>query len=134
MLVVALINIMENKLGDGNQKASLSECKKTKVALVPHHTLWCVPTATSGGVNVPKIPECHLLRILLSMNHKKLLHGKVSREFTAYLSDFDCNFNSIKLPYYQKPDNQIHQADNFESHNSQKLGFTNIQGILSNFV
>ena len=43
-------------------------------------------------------------------------------------------FNSMKLPYYQKPDNQIRKSDNFESHNSQNLGFTNIRGLLLSFV
>ena len=40
----------------GNQEASPSAGKNTGVVLVP-----CVPTATSGGVDISEVPGCHLL-------------------------------------------------------------------------
>ena len=55
----------------------------------------------------------------------------MSHELTAYLSIFNL-FKLNKLwPYYQKHDIK---PDNFESHNSLNLGFTNIRGLRSNFV
>ena len=54
----------------------------------------------------------------------------MSYELTAYLSIFTLFKPNELWPYYQiacKP-------DNFESHNSLKLSFTNIRGLRSNFV
>ena len=51
----------ETKLGSSNQEASPSAGKNTGVVLVPYHAWNCVHTAISGGVNIYKVPGCHLL-------------------------------------------------------------------------
>ena len=56
----------------------------------------------------------------------------MSHELTAYLSVSNLFKINELWPHYQKDGNHI---NNFESHNSLKLSFTNIQGIFcSNFV
>ena len=61
---------------------------------------------------------------------QKLLQGLMSHELTAYLSVINQSKLNELWSYYQKHVNQII----FESHNSLKLSFTNIQGRCSNFV
>ena len=51
----------ETKLGSSDQEASPLAGKNTGIVLVPCHTLKCVPIATSGGVDISKVPGCHLL-------------------------------------------------------------------------
>ena len=41
--------------------ASPSGCKNTGIVLVPCCACKCVPTAISGGVDITKVPGCHLL-------------------------------------------------------------------------
>ena len=54
----------------------------------------------------------------------------MSHELTAYLFIFNLfKFNEL-WPYLSK----AYKPDNFESHNSLKLTFTNIRGLWSNFV
>ena len=38
------------------------QVKNTAVVLVPCHVWKCVPTATSGGMDICEVPGCHLLR------------------------------------------------------------------------
>ena len=51
----------ETKLGSRDQEASPSAGKNTGVVLVPCRAWKCVPTAISGGVDISKVPGCHLL-------------------------------------------------------------------------
>ena len=60
------------------------------------------------------------------MSSQKLLDRLVSHELTAYLLVFDL---FLTINYYKR-----RKPDNFESYNSLKLSFTNIQGLCLNFV
>ena len=51
----------ETELGSSDQEASPSVGKSTRIVLVPCRAWKCVPSAISGGVNISKVPECHLL-------------------------------------------------------------------------
>ena len=106
----------ETKLGKSDQEAPLSACKNAGVVLMRCCRLKCVPTAISGVEDISKVPGCHLF--------EKLLQGLASHELTVYLSDFGLFLTQRKG----------HEPDNFESFNSLKLSFTNIQGLCSNFV
>ena len=76
----------ETKLGSSNQKAFPSAGKNTWILLVPCRTWKCVPTAISGGVDISKVPGCHLLRQMSSQREsQKLLQGLVSHELTAHI-------------------------------------------------
>ena len=54
----------------------------------------------------------------------------MSHELTAYLSVFDVFLTQLIMAILSKGC----KPDNFESHNSLKLSFTNIRGLRSNFV
>ena len=51
----------ETKLGSNNQYASPLAVKNNREVLVPFHTWKCVPTAISGGVDIPDALGCQLL-------------------------------------------------------------------------
>ena len=51
----------EIELGSSDQETAPSAGKNTRVVLVPCRAWKCVPTAISGGVDISKVPECHLL-------------------------------------------------------------------------
>ena len=51
----------ETKLGNSNREASPSAGKNTRIVLVPCCAWKCVPTAISSGVDISKVPGCHLL-------------------------------------------------------------------------
>ena len=51
----------ETELQCSNQEASPSAGKITGVVSVPCRPWKCVPTVNSGGVDVYKVPGCHLL-------------------------------------------------------------------------
>ena len=60
--------------------------ENTVVVLVPYCPWKCVPTAISGGADISKDPECHLLQQISSQRgSQKLLQKIVFHEFTAYL-------------------------------------------------
>ena len=61
---------------------------------------------------------------------QKLLQGLVSHELTAYLSVFNLFLTQWIMAILSKGC----KPDNFESHNSLKLSFTNICGLPSKFV
>ena len=71
----------ETELGSSGQETSLSAGKNTGV-------VWkCVPSAFSGGVDIPEVSVCRFLRHISSQGRpQKLLQGLVSPELTAYLS------------------------------------------------
>ena len=52
----------EIDFGKSNQEVSPSADKNTRVVLVPFRAWKCVSTAISGGVDISKVPGCHLLR------------------------------------------------------------------------
>ena len=56
----------ETELGSSDQETSPSTGKNTGIVLVPYHTWKCVPTAISSGVDISKLPGCHLLRQISS--------------------------------------------------------------------
>ena len=56
----------EIELGSSNQEASLPTGKNTRLVLMSCHTWRCVPTAISGGVDVLRVPGCHLLKQMSS--------------------------------------------------------------------
>ena len=57
-----LLDSKETKLGSSNQEASPSAGKNAGRVLVPCHAWKCVPIAISGGVDISKVPKCHLLQ------------------------------------------------------------------------
>ena len=79
----------ETELGSSDQEASPSAGKNTGIVLVPCRAWKCVPTAISGGVDISKVPACHLLQQMSSQRgSQKLRQGWVS-ELTAYLFVFN---------------------------------------------
>ena len=64
------------------------------------------------------------------LRSQKLLQEWVSHELSAYLSDFDVFLTQWIMVIFLKG----HKPDNFDSHNSLKVSFTNIRGLLSSFV
>ena len=50
------------KLGSSDQESPSSAGKITGVLLAPCLAWWYGLTAIFGGVNIPKVPGCHLLR------------------------------------------------------------------------
>ena len=58
---VVLPDSKETELGRSDQDASPSAGKNTRIVLVPFHTWKCVPTVSSGGVDISKVPGFHLL-------------------------------------------------------------------------
>ena len=80
----------ETKLGSSDQEASPSAGKNTNIVLVPCRIWKCVPTATSGGVDISEVPGCHLLQQMSSQyGSQKLLQRLVSHELTVHLSGFN---------------------------------------------
>ena len=64
---IVLPDSNETKLGSSGEEASLSAGKKnTGIVLVPCRAWKCVPTAISSGVDISKVPGCHLLRQMSS--------------------------------------------------------------------
>ena len=59
-------DIKETELGSRGQEASPSAGINTGIVLVPCHAWKCVPTAISEGVDISKVPGCHLLRQISS--------------------------------------------------------------------
>ena len=51
----------ETELGSSEQEASPSADKNNMIVLVPCPAWKCVPTAISGGVDIPEVPGRHLL-------------------------------------------------------------------------
>ena len=75
-------------------------------------------------------PWGHLLRQMSSQwGSQQLLQGLVFHELTVYLSDFD-----LFLSQWNGHIIERRKRDNFESHGSLKLYFTNILGLRSSFV
>ena len=56
----------EIELGSSDQEASPSAGKNTGRVLVPCLAWKCIPTATSGVVDISEVPMCHLLRKMSS--------------------------------------------------------------------
>ena len=74
----------ETKLGSSNEEASSSAGKNTRIILVPCCAYKCVPIAISNGVDIFKVPGCHLLWQMSSQwESQKLLQGLVSPELIA---------------------------------------------------
>ena len=62
----------ETKLGSSNQQASLSAGKNIGIVLVSCCSWKCIPTATSGGVDISEVPACHLLTDEFSVRVTKI--------------------------------------------------------------
>ena len=121
----------ETKLGSSYQEGSPAAGRNTEIVLVPCRTWKCVPTAISAGVDISEVPEYHLLRQMSSQwGSQKLLQGLVSHELTAYLSVSDLFLSQWIMAILSMGC----KTDNFESHNSPKVSFTNIWGLHSNFA
>ena len=121
----------EIKLGSSNQEASPSVAKNTRVVLVLCCMWKCVPTAISNGSDISEVPGCHSLWQLSSQwGSQKLYQGFVSHDLTACLSVFNLFLTQWIMGILSKGC----KPDNFESHNSLKLSFTNIWGLCSDFV
>ena len=124
-------DIKETKLASSNQETSPSGGKNTGKVLVPCHTWKCAPTAISSGVDISEVPGCHLLLQSSSQwGSRKLLQGLVSPELTGYFSVF----NQFLLQWIMVILPKGCKLDNFESHTSLKLSFTNIWGFCLNFA
>ena len=54
------------ELGSNNQEASPSASKNTRIVVVPCCTWKCVPIPISSGVDISKVPGCHLLQQMSS--------------------------------------------------------------------
>ena len=117
----------ETECGVSNQEASPSIGKNTGIVLVPFCSWKCVTTAVSGGVDISKVPGCHLLWQMNSQwRSQKLLQGLVSCEPAAYLSVFN-----IFLTRWIMAISAGWKPDIFESYNSSKPSFTNIWDLLN---
>ena len=85
---------------------------------MPCLTLKCIPTTIFGGVDIPKVPGCHLLWQMSSWwGSRNLLKGLVSHTLTFYLSDFYlplCWLNEMVIS------SKVDKLGNFESQNSLK--------------
>ena len=68
---LAALIVKVSKLGSSNQKGSLSTGKNIGVVLVPWCTWKCISIAIFGGVNIPRIPWCHLLQKMSSHRGSK---------------------------------------------------------------
>ena len=51
----------DTEIGSSDQEVSPSAGENTGIVFVPCRTRKCVPTAISGGVDIPEVPGCHLL-------------------------------------------------------------------------
>ena len=124
-----LFDCKKTALGSRNQQASTSAGKKTRVVLNPCHALKYVLAVISGGVDI--FPGYHLLRQMSSQwGSQKLLQWYClmkSQPTFLFLIYFTIQWIMAILSKGCKP-------DNFKSHNSLKLSFTNIWGLRSNFV
>ena len=95
---------------------------------MPYHAWKCDPSAISGGVDISKVPWCHLLQKTVSQQgSQKLRQGLVSHEHTAYFSDLFLTHWIMAIL------SKGCKTDNFESYNFLKLTFTNIRGLCSIF-
>ena len=99
----------EIKLGSSNQETTPSTGKNIRIVLLPFHAWKCFLSGIFGCVDILDVPPCHLLRQMSSQGgSQNLLQGLVPHELTSYLSTG-------------------YKPDNFESNNSLKFGFLNIQ-------
>ena len=117
----------ETEFGSSNQEASPSPSKNTRI-VVCHVAHGSVPLQLFLLVRIflRFLGVICYNRWVLSKGYEKLLQGLVFHELTDYLSVFSHWIMAI-LSKGCTP-------DNFESHNSLKLSFTNICGLPSKFV
>ena len=137
----------ESKLGSSNQEVSSLSGKNNRVVLVSCCTWKCVPTAFSIGVDISKVHRCHLLwvyrchllwvyrchllwEIRPEWRSQELLQKRLVSHELSLPFFFWCIFNWWIMVVLSKG----YKPDNFESHNSLKLSFTNMWGICLNFV
>ena len=59
-------NSKETERGSRNQETSPAADKNTKIVLVPCLCMEVHPAAISGGVDISKVPGCHLLQQMSS--------------------------------------------------------------------
>ena len=57
-----LLDTIDNGLGISLQEASLSAGENVGVVLVPCFVWKCVPAVISSGVDIFRVPGCHLLK------------------------------------------------------------------------
>ena len=82
-------------------------------------------------LDISEVPGCHLLQQTNSQwGPQKLLEGLVSHELTTYLSVWDISLTQWIMAILSKG----WKPHNFESCNSLKLSFRNIQDLCLNFV
>ena len=106
VFLVALCRLIVGRLN--LDIASPSTGKNTGVVLMPYLHMEVHPTTIFGGVDISKVPGCHLLRQMSSQwRSQKLLQGLVSRELTVYFSIFNLFWLNELLPYYRKDLNQM---------------------------
>ena len=85
----------------------------------------------SDGVDISEVRGCHLIRQMISQwRLQKIFQELVSHELIAYVSVFDLFLTQWIMAILSKGC----KPDNFESHISLKLSFTNIRDRCSNFV
>ena len=93
--------------------------------------LKCAPSAIAIVLNISEVFGCHLIwQISSQWGSQKLLRKLVSHELKVYLSVF----NPLWTQWIMEILSKGCKPDNFESHGSLKLSFTNIWGLRSNFV
>ena len=127
-----LPNSKETELGSSYHDASPTASKNTKIVFVS-----CI---AHGSVSLQLFPVVWVFprslgvicydRWVLSDCHKKLLQELVSHELIAYLSVF----NLYLIQWIMAILSKGCKPDNFETHNTLKLSFTNIWGLRSNFA
>ena len=59
-------NSKETERGSSNQESSPAADKNTKIVLVPCLCMEVHPAAISGGVDISKVPGCHLIQQMSS--------------------------------------------------------------------
>ena len=99
----------EIKLGSSNQETSPSTGENIRIVLLPFHAWKCFLSGIFGCVDIFDVPRYHLLRQMNSQwESQNLLQGLVPHELTSHLS-------------------RGHKPENFESNNSLKFSFLNVQ-------
>ena len=128
---VALCCLRVRRLfGSCDQEASPSAGKKTRVVLLSCLAWKCVPTIISGGVDISKVPGCHLLWQMSShWGSQKLLRTLVSHELKVYLSVFYL-FLTHEMAILSKG----HEPNKFESNNSLRLSLSFISRKIFRFL
>ena len=112
------------------EKTAPSAVKNTGIILVScRATRKCVLTAVFGNVDIPEVPEYHLLRQMQFSVKVTKITSRIGFSLTHSLP-----FWFLHLLWLNQSHKKVHKLDNFESYNFLKLSCTNVPGRRSNFL